>query len=137
MSYQPKPIEPVSFQTLPRVWGTETIIAETPHYLGKLLKYEAGKAGGLQYHTEKDETFYLVSGRAYVDWDDGTGQLHRTTMIAGEAYRIPPGAVHRVEAITDCTMFEVSTPHYDDRVRMEDHYGVPHIGASFGLPTTK
>ena len=119
--------------SLTRDWGEELIVAETSQYLGKVLIMRAGTKGGLQYHTEKDETFYLYSGIALVRFDSGTG-LVATSMCAGESYHIPPGAVHQVEAVTRCVFFETSTPHYDDRVRMEAHYGLPEGG---GLPTTR
>ena len=54
-------------------------------------------------------------------------------MHPGESYYIPPGAVHQVKAVTACVFFECSTPHYDDRVRVEQAYGLPEGG---GLPTT-
>jgi mannose-6-phosphate isomerase-like protein (cupin superfamily) len=134
--YVPTPIHQVVPQTLQRVWGDEIIVAETPTYLGKLLRYTAGTAGGLQYHVEKDETFYLHEGRALVDYDAGDGTLTRVEMVPGMSFHIPPGAVHRFTAVTDCVVFEASTPHYDDRVRMEDHFGVVD-GAGRGLPTTR
>ena len=127
-------IEPYTPRTLIRDWGTETFVAETDTYIGKLLIMHSGTKGGLQKHIEKDETFFLYCGRALIRSDDGTGQLTVTTMRAGESYHIPAGAVHQVEAVTDCVFFEASTPHYDDRVRMEAHYGLPEEG---GLPTTR
>ena len=127
-------IEAYRPHTLIRDWGQEIFVAETPHYLGKILRMKAGTAGGLQYHVEKDETFYLLSGRALVRSDDGTGQLRVTMMLPGESYHIPPGAVHQVEAIDDCVFIEASTAHYDDRVRCEAQYGLPDTG---GLPTTR
>ena len=129
-----KPIEPYTPKSLTRDWGVEVFVAETPQYLGKLLVMNKGTAGGLQYHTEKDETFFLYSGRAIVRSDNGHGQLNVTMMLPGQSFHIPPGAVHQVEAIDDCVFFEASTPHYNDRVRMEGHYGLPETG---GLPTTK
>lgn len=128
------PIEPYAPKTLRREWGEEIFVAETPTYLGKVLRMQAGKAGGLQRHTEKDETFFLFSGRALVRSDNGHGQLNVTMMLPGQSFHVPPGAVHQVEAIEDCVLFEASTPHYDDRVRMEAHYGLPATG---GLPTTR
>ncbi len=118
------------------MWGTETIVAETPDYLGKILHYRAGTAGGLQYHRRKDETFYLHAGEAWVDSDHGTG-LIREKMTAGMSFRIPPGAPHRFHAITDCVVFETSTPVHDDRVRVEDAYGEAVIGDAYGLETTE
>jgi len=132
-----KPIEAVTPRVVQRPWGTETFLVETPDYLGKLLYYEAGKAGGLQMHVEKDEAFHLVSGEAWVDSDDGTGTLIRQKMTPGMTFHIPNGAPHRFEAVVDCFVFEVSTPHYEDRVRLEEHYGVDVIGDGPGLPTTR
>jgi mannose-6-phosphate isomerase len=118
----------------PKPWGTELLVAHTDSYTGKVLYMHAGTKGGLQYHERKDETFYLVSGQAWVDVDPTRSRtLTRHYMQPGVAFHIPPGTVHRVEAITDCTFFEVSTPHYDDRVRVEAQYGEPEGG---GLPTT-
>lgn len=133
MTYHPKPIERVSITTLSQTWGREVLIAHTPHYLGKVLTMRAGTAGGLQLHVEKDETFFLYSGLALITSDEG-GQLVSREMQAGESYHIPPGAVHRVHAMTDCVFFEASTPHLNDRVRLEAHYGEPETG---GLPTTR
>ncbi len=116
-----------------RDWGNEVKIAQTPQYLGKVLQMDAGKAGGLQYHREKVETFFLYTGSAWVDYDAGDGKLTRMVMSAGMSVHVPAGAPHRVTAITDCTFLEVSTPHFDDRVRCEVEYGEPEVD---GLPTT-
>lgn len=116
-----------------RSWGREILIAHTPDYIGKVLYMNAGYAGGLQYHREKVETFYLHSGRARVTTDKGDGRLTSWEMQPGESYHIPAGAVHQVEAIEDCVFFECSTPHFDDRVRVEARYNLKQDG---GLPTT-
>lgn len=115
-----------------REWGEEIVIAHTEHYLGKILNMRAGKAGGLQAHKTKIETFFLYSGSAYVDFDYH-GTLRRMVMSAGMSVHVPPGATHRVTAITDCTFMEVSTPVFNDRIRLESEYGEPEVG---GLPTT-
>lgn len=132
-------IETYPPKTLHRDWGEEIFIAETPSYLGKILKMKAGSMGGLQYHVEKDETFYLQSGEAIVECETlaGTnGELVLTAiaMSPGESYHIPPGAVHRVTAVTYCVFFEASTPHYDDRVHVEHLYGQEETG---GLPSSR
>lgn len=127
-------IEKYAPKVLTRDWGTETFVAETDQYLGKVLRMKAGTKGGLQFHAEKDETFHLLSGQAVVRFDDGDGELVAVRMWPGESYHIPPGAPHQVEAITDCVFVEASTPHYDDRVRVEGRYGLPEDG---GLPTTR
>ena len=117
-----------------RDWGEEIVVARTDAYLGKILNMRAGKAGGLQAHTKKIETFFLFSGSAYVDTDMGDGKLTRIVMSAGMSVHVPVGAAHRVTAITDCTFFECSTPVFNDRVRLEAEYGEPDTG---GLPTTR
>lgn len=128
------PIEIVQPRDLgPREWGTETLIVETPHYIGKRLDMKAGSAGGLQYHVNKDEAFLLVDGFALVWFDDGNGALTMKHLVVGEMVHVPPGAPHRVMAVTDCVFYEWSTPHFDDRVRVEAEYGEPNTG---GLPTT-
>lgn len=117
----------------PRDWGQETLLFETPHYIGKALCMVAGSAGGLQYHRKKIETFLLVDGRAIVDYDDGSGTLVSRDLEKGDVVHVPAGAPHRVRAITECLFFEWSTPVFNDRVRVEAEYGEPEAG---GLPTT-
>lgn len=126
-------IEKVEPRILEREWGEEIIVTDTPLYLGKILKMHAGTAGGLQTHRLKTETFYLHSGKAIVTTDFGDGHLTEIEMVPGECCHIPAGAVHKVTAVTDCLFSEWSTPHYNDRVRMESRYGLKEDG---GLPTT-
>ena len=116
-----------------REWGREILIAHTPQFIGKILLMKAGKAGGLQQHREKVEAFFLDEGQAWVDYDAGDGKLTRLVMSTGMTVQVPAGATHRVTAITDCKFLEVSTPHFNDRIRVEVEYGEPEVG---GLPTT-
>lgn len=123
MSYPP--IERFTTETTIQPWGTETLIAETPQYTGKVLFYRAGHAGGFQYHVEKTETFYLHSGLGYVEYADGEW-LANLTLHPGESLHIPAGAPHRFKAIEDCVVFEASTPHQHDRVNVaEELTGTP------------
>lgn len=118
----------------PRVWGREILVAHSKgKYTGKILMYKAGAKGGLQYHRLKDETSYLYSGEMLLRYDKGDGKLTETRVGPGTSIYIPAGAVHQEEAITDCIVFETGTPVFDDRVRMEERYGLPFEG---GLPTT-
>lgn len=117
----------------PRDWGQETLLFETPHYIGKALYMKAGSAGGLQYHRRKIETFLIADGRAAVDYDDGGGTLISRILEKGDVVHVPVGAPHRVRAFTDCLIFEWSTPIFNDRVRVEHEYGEEISG---GLPTT-
>lgn len=99
-----------------KTWGREILVAHTEHYTGKVLLMRAGTRGPLQYHEKKDETFALFSGDAQITAKDAEGKLYTIAMEAGESYHVPPGAVHQVEAVTDCVFFEASTPVFDDRV---------------------
>jgi mannose-6-phosphate isomerase len=109
-------------RTVPKPWGHETIWAHTDVYVGKILHIKAGHALSLQYHNLKDETIHLLSGemiyRVKIE-----NQLRDVGLKAGESYRNLPGTIHQMEAVTDCDVLEVSTPHLDDVVRLEDRYG--------------
>ncbi len=114
----------------PKPWGTELLIAQTDSYIGKVLIMKSGHRGGLQYHERKDETFYLYSGEAWVYYDGGDGEITRTLMRPGMSFHVPPGAVHQVEAVSDCVFFEASNPVFDDRVNVGERYGRPDTGES-------
>jgi mannose-6-phosphate isomerase len=105
-------------------WGWELIWADTDLYVGKILFVRAGQSLSLQFHNEKDESWYVETGRAKLELGDA-GQAILSTEVIGEgaSFHYPPGTVHRVTAIEDTTILEVSTPHLDDVVRLEDQYG--------------
>jgi mannose-6-phosphate isomerase-like protein (cupin superfamily) len=105
-------------------WGWELIWADTELYVGKVLFVRAGQSLSLQFHNEKDESWYVQEGRATLELGDaGQGLLNEEVIAAGASFHYPPGTVHRVTAIEDTTILEVSTPHLDDVVRLEDKYG--------------
>jgi mannose-6-phosphate isomerase len=107
---------------VPKPWGHETIWAHTDRYVGKVLHINAGHALSVQYHNRKDETVYLLSGELIYRVKDGDA-LRDVKLKVGEAFRITPGTVHQMEAVTDCDILEVSTPDLDDVVRLSDRYG--------------
>lgn len=106
-------------------WGYELIWAEAEDYVGKVLFVRAGHALSLQYHEQKDESWLVHDGRASLELGQVDGQLTTIEISAGDAFRYRPGTVHRVTAIEDLTILEVSTPHLDDVVRLDDRYGRP------------
>jgi mannose-6-phosphate isomerase len=118
---------PFAFETrrVEKPWGHELIFAHTDHYVGKVLFVRGGQSLSLQYHELKDEAWYVESGRATLELgtvgDDGA--RHTVEVLPGDAYHFGPGTLHRVAAIEDTTILEVSTPHLDDVVRLEDRYG--------------
>jgi mannose-6-phosphate isomerase-like protein (cupin superfamily) len=105
-------------------WGWELIWADTDQYVGKILFVRAGHSLSLQFHREKDESWYVESGRAELELGEaGQSLLNREVITAGASFHYAPGTVHRVTALEDTTILEVSTPHLDDVVRLEDRYG--------------
>jgi mannose-6-phosphate isomerase len=105
-------------------WGYELIWAKGDGYAGKVLFVRAGHALSLQFHREKDESWYVLDGRAELELGDaGQAVLQREIVAAGAAFHFPPGTVHRVRAVEDTRILEVSTPQLDDVVRLEDEYG--------------
>ena len=105
-------------------WGYEIIWALTERYCGKVLHINAGQALSVQYHVRKDETVYLLAGEMkYWVKLDGEEELRDMRLRVGDAFRITPGTVHYMEAVTDCDVLEASTPDLDDVVRIKDRYG--------------
>jgi mannose-6-phosphate isomerase-like protein (cupin superfamily) len=104
-------------------WGWELIWAETERYVGKLLFVRAGEALSLQYHERKDESWLVREGRARLELGEVGGPLEAVEIRPGDAFRYRPGTVHRVTALEDTLVIEVSTPDLDDVVRVEDRYG--------------
>jgi mannose-6-phosphate isomerase len=105
-------------------WGYELIWAQTAQYVGKVLFVKAGESLSLQFHKEKDESWLVQSGRAKLELGSAGDAMLKVEVIAsGAAFRFRPGTVHRVAALEDTTIIEVSTPHVDDVVRLEDRYG--------------
>jgi mannose-6-phosphate isomerase len=107
---------------VPKPWGHETIWARSDRYLGKILHINAGQELSVQYHNKKDETVHLLSGeliyRVQSDAD-----LKDVQLKLGESFRITPGTIHQMVAVTDCDILEVSTPEVNDVVRLSDKYG--------------
>jgi mannose-6-phosphate isomerase-like protein (cupin superfamily) len=109
-------------KVVPKPWGHEIIWAHTDRYVGKVLHINAGHALSVQYHERKDETVYLLSGEL-IYWVKLDGEMRDMKLKVGEAFRITPGTVHYMEAVTDCDVLEASTPDLDDVVRLSDRYG--------------
>lgn len=117
-----------------RKWGKEELLVLIPKLLSlKRIKIKKGRKGGVQYHHKKNECGYLVSGNLVVRYDKGNGKLKKKILRPGASFHFPPGAVHQEEALTDCIIIEASSPHFNDRVRVEEKYGILSRG---GLPST-
>jgi mannose-6-phosphate isomerase len=106
-------------------WGGEEVFAETDRYVGKILTVRAGHALSLQYHVSKDETMRVLEGSCefHLGREPGSRDLDVAVLGPGDVRHIGPGTVHRMVALTDVRILEVSTPDLDDVVRLEDRYG--------------
>ncbi|TVP58730.1 MAG: cupin domain-containing protein [Gemmatimonadales bacterium] len=116
-------------------WGHEIIWAHTALYAGKSLHVRAGHSLSLQFHEEKDETLYLLSGELRMRIGPGLDALEDVEFREGQALRIEPGVYHWMEALTDVVILEASTPELDDVIRVRDRYGrapAPATGRSEG-----
>jgi len=104
-------------------WGYELRWALTDRYAGKILHVNKGEALSLQYHERKDEYQYVIKGAVDIEIGGPDGALTTRRMTAGDTLHITPGTRHRLTAVEDADIFEVSTPEIDDVVRIEDRYG--------------
>ena len=104
-------------------WGWELVWAETERYVGKLLFVRAGEALSLQYHERKDESWLVREGLARLELGEVGGPLEVVEIRPGDAFHYRPGTVHRITALEDTLVLEVSTTELDDVVRVEDRYG--------------
>ena len=100
---------------VPKGWGEELIIENNEMYCGKLLIFKKGCRFSMHYHLIKDETWYVDKGEFIYRWiDTETAELHEQKLKVGDVVRQRVGQPHQIMAITDGTIFEVSTQHFDD-----------------------
>ena len=118
-----------------RNWGTEDLLVLIPNLLTlKKIVLKKGKKGGLQYHHKKNECGFLISGKLLIRYDLGDGKLKKKIIKSGNSFHFPPGMVHQEEALENCEIIEASSSHFNDRVRVENKYG---LKVEKGLPSTK
>lgn len=104
-------------------WGHEVWWASTDAYAGKFLHVDAGHELSLQMHELKDESSYVLSGRLRLTRGPDAEHLTEEEIGPGFAWHVAPGMIHKIAAIEDSVVVEVSTPHLDDVVRLSDPYG--------------
>ena len=120
-----------------RDWGEEILLVLSKgNFTMKKLLIKKGFSGGLQYHRKKDEAAYIISGILLVTYENEEGELVKKKLNAGEWLHFPKGSIHQETAVSDVELIEVSTPFFNDRVRVEEEFGLnPNIFS--GLPSTK
>jgi mannose-6-phosphate isomerase len=104
-------------------WGYEIWWAATDRYVGKILHVNKGHRLSLQYHEQKDETSYVLSGRLLLVQGESEDALKERPVTVGDAWHNAPGVIHTIEALEDSDVLEASTPFLDDVVRLKDNYG--------------
>ncbi len=112
---------PVS--TVEKPWGGEELLAHTDLYALKRIRVKPGSRPSLQYHERKSESLYLLSGLMRIEIGDSADSLVTDELQPGETVDVPKGKIHRVTALEDSVLIEVSTPELDDVVRLQDDYG--------------
>ncbi len=104
-------------------WGYELLFALTPQYAGKVIFVRKGYRLSFQYHKEKDESMYLLQGKVLFTVQPQNSKSTETVAESGFCLHLPPMTTHRIEALEDATILEVSTPQLSDVVRLQDDYG--------------
>ena len=118
----------------PREWGEELLLVlSSGKFTMKRLSIREGSRGGLQYHRRKEEAGYVVSGKLMIRYEHEAGLLTDKLLSAGDWFHFPAGSIHQEIALTDVVIIEVSTPHFNDRVRAESLFGLEEAS---GLPST-
>jgi mannose-6-phosphate isomerase len=130
---QPPTFDPSNFNTEPYVkrvekpWGYELHwVRESAPYMGKIMHVNEGGSLSLQVHDQKEESYFMMSGRAKLIWENNKGEMIETEMLPGQGYATSIGQKHRIEAITDCDVIEASTPEKGTTWRLWDKYSRPH-----------
>ncbi len=116
-------LDPDHARRVDKPWGYEIWYALTENYAGKILHVDQGHRLSLQFHQRKDESCYVLTGRLLLIKGPTADELAQQTIGPGQTWRNRPGEVHTIEALEDSDVLEVSTPHLDDVVRLQDHYG--------------
>ena len=104
-------------------WGGEELLAHTGEYALKRIHVKQGSRPSLQYHERKSESLYLLEGKLSIEIGNGKDTLVTEEILPGQVVDIPTGTIHRVFALEDSVVIEVSTPQLDDVVRLQDDYG--------------
>lgn len=134
----PKKISKIKIKSIfskkKRQWGEEMLLCIISRKLSlKILKIKKGKKGGLQYHRKKNECGILIKGKLKINYSNDGKKIKSKILKKGNVFHFPPGSIHQEQAITNCEIIEASTPHFNDRVRVEKAF---NIKEDSGLKTT-
>ena len=107
-------------KTVSKPWGKEIWLELNEKYCYKRIYINAGTRTSYQYHEKKLETNYIIDGEAEVWLENDEGVVEKTKMKKNDFFTVSPPKKHRVIALTDLILQEVSTPEVDDVIRIED-----------------
>jgi mannose-6-phosphate isomerase len=126
-TYDPKAFSNEPYiRRVEKPWGYELhwTPADKP-YMGKVIHVNEGARLSLQLHDVKQESWFLMGGKAAVKWENNKGELIQTELEPGYGYTAALGQKHRLVGLTDCDIIEVSTPELGTTWRLEDDYARP------------
>lgn len=103
-------------------WGREIWVAHTDKYALKIIEMNKANRSSLQYHIKKQEHIYVDDGTLQMEWENDRGEMETLTLKPGDVIEVKPGRRHRVTAVENVRLIEVSTPELDDVVRVKDDY---------------
>ena len=103
-------------------WGQEEVIEINDRYMVKKLTMWKGHRCSLQFHNQKQETIYVLSGSLRIYTGTSTQELSARLYQVHETITLTPGVIHRMEAVEDSVYLEASSPEMDDVVRLSDDY---------------
>jgi mannose-6-phosphate isomerase len=110
-------------RTVDKPWGNELIWAETSRYVSKILHIKKGQSLSLQYHKQKDETVMVLSGKLAFEFYREGESPQVVELGPRQPFHVTPLLRHRMTALEDTDVVEVSTTELDDVVRLQDQYG--------------
>ena len=116
-------IEPIfsRLETHPKGWGDELWVANNEKYCGKILRFKKGASFSMHYHVKKEETWAVIRGVLKLEYFnlEKAERLERE-LREGDTVHLVPCVPHKLTALEDAAVFEVSTQHFeDDSYRVE------------------
>jgi mannose-6-phosphate isomerase len=118
-------VEPTS-KRVDKPWGYELLLtAGTSPYTAKIIHINAGARLSLQAHDMKTESWTVMSGRPGVIIENSASEMVQIELETGIGYTSAIGQKHRLIGITECDVFEASTPEIGVTLRLEDDYARP------------
>jgi len=121
----------MDLKIIKKPWGEEIWFAQNQFYAGKILKVNKGHRLSLQFHRHKIETQLIYKGTAKLTIGTDLDNLQEITLNKGDKFDILPPMIHRIDAIEDLEICEVSTPELDDVIKIQDDYGRSGEGNNF------